>query len=37
LESKIENIPVQEILKRKFAGKRKALVSEAPYSKDFAE
>jgi hypothetical protein len=37
LESKLENIPVQDILKRKFAGKRKALSSEMPINNDFTE
>jgi hypothetical protein len=37
LESKIENIPVQDILKRKFAGKRKVLLSEPPFNVDIAE
>jgi len=37
LESKIENIPVQDILKRKFAGKRKVLSIEPPLNADFIE
>jgi len=37
LESKIENIPVQDILKRKFAGKRKVLSIEPPFNVDIAE
>ncbi len=37
LESKIENIPVQDILKRKFARKRKVLLSEPPFNNDFTE
>ena len=37
LESKLENIPVQEVLKRKFAGKRKAFSGETAYTTDFIE
>ena len=37
LESKLENIPVQEVLKRKFAGKRKAFSGEIAYTTDFIE
>lgn len=37
LESKLENIPVQEVLKRKFAGKRKAFSGEMAYTTDFIE
>ena len=37
LESKIENIPVQDILKRKFDGKRKVLSIEPPFNADIAE
>jgi hypothetical protein len=36
LESKLENIPVQEVLKRKFAGKRKNFAGDTPYTTDFA-
>ena len=37
LESKLENIPVQEVLKRKFAGKRKNFAGDTHYTPDFAD